>query len=442
MKKNQKKIIIFFIVALSLLFISMIIPINGDEIWNFGFSYNTATGLLPYKDFNMVTLPFYQLFISIILIIFGKKIIIMNLFCSFLVSAVLVNINKRNYKNIIYLVMIMIIFSLSGGAFYGYNTFASVILILIIYLEHNEYKYKNEIIGFLISMVLMTKINLGLFMFIPYFIFSKHKIKSILYTSIIPIIILVYLIATNSLLECIDYCFLGLNNFKNNITIHGIIIIVGGLIVIFLAYKYWKTKDKIFIYLLLYQFSLYPIFDLNHLAIAILPFIYYMMYIDDKKIAIIFYKVSIVLLLILLIVSSFSTSFTISFKNNYLFGKNLYVDFDFIDSISGYYIENKEKDIFILSTNEEFGYFFKMLLGIKITKYDFLFQGNMGSDEDKVIKEIDEICKSKQCLFLTYIDEKSVSTFQLNRKHLSYVFDNYKKCDGISFFDIYCNEDN
>lgn len=35
------------------------LPLNGDEIWNYGFSYNIAKGLVIYRDFNVMVTPLY-----------------------------------------------------------------------------------------------------------------------------------------------------------------------------------------------------------------------------------------------------------------------------------------------------------------------------------------------------------------------------------------------
>ena len=60
--KQNKNIILNFIIFIIIFFIvaSVILtrPLsNLDEIWNYNFARNVADGLIPYKDFNMVTTP-------------------------------------------------------------------------------------------------------------------------------------------------------------------------------------------------------------------------------------------------------------------------------------------------------------------------------------------------------------------------------------------------
>ena len=60
----------------------------------------------------------------------------------------------------------------------------------------------------------------------------------------------------------------------------------------------------------------------------------------------------------------------------------------------------------------------------------------MGNDENKYIREIDNICKNKKCVFI--MDKKDFKNDQLNDLIKDYVIDNYKECSSqqISY---YCN---
>lgn len=66
--KNLKVIIKYVLLFFTFLIFTLIIsPMNIDEIWNYGFSYNIYKGLVPYRDFNMVLTPFYPMFMSLFL---------------------------------------------------------------------------------------------------------------------------------------------------------------------------------------------------------------------------------------------------------------------------------------------------------------------------------------------------------------------------------------
>ena len=59
MKKGKKVLIIAFL-FLAYLFITMIVnQLQNDEIWSYGFAHNIYKGLIPYKDFNLISTPLY-----------------------------------------------------------------------------------------------------------------------------------------------------------------------------------------------------------------------------------------------------------------------------------------------------------------------------------------------------------------------------------------------
>ena len=76
LNKKYQILEITLIFILTLLFNLICITINGDEIWNYGFAYNIATGLIPYKDFNMIVTPLFPMISAIFMKIFGINIII------------------------------------------------------------------------------------------------------------------------------------------------------------------------------------------------------------------------------------------------------------------------------------------------------------------------------------------------------------------------------
>ena len=61
-QKNKYLILELIITFISIfLYHVMNSRMDYDEIWNYGFSYNIASGLIPYKDFNMITTPLYSM---------------------------------------------------------------------------------------------------------------------------------------------------------------------------------------------------------------------------------------------------------------------------------------------------------------------------------------------------------------------------------------------
>lgn len=78
MKKNIWKIILFVVLVI----VATLYPYyctnlySFDEVWNFGFAKSILDGLIPYKDFSLIVPPIFPYLTSIVLGIFGKKLIV------------------------------------------------------------------------------------------------------------------------------------------------------------------------------------------------------------------------------------------------------------------------------------------------------------------------------------------------------------------------------
>ena len=97
-----------------------------DEIWNYGFGYNILSGLIPYKDFNMVITPLFPYLLSFIFKIFGSKLIIYHI----LIAFIIVGITYLAYKKIgIYSTLIFIALLIFSSN--GYNTCSLLWLFII-----------------------------------------------------------------------------------------------------------------------------------------------------------------------------------------------------------------------------------------------------------------------------------------------------------------------
>ena len=71
-------IVIITVVAISTIFTKPIS--NLDEIWNFNFARNISDGLVPYRDFNIITTPLLSMICGLGMLIFGKQLLIMRIF--------------------------------------------------------------------------------------------------------------------------------------------------------------------------------------------------------------------------------------------------------------------------------------------------------------------------------------------------------------------------
>lgn len=436
MKKNRiiEDIITFMAILLLMLFYSYI---TQDEIWNFGFSYNISMGLIPYKDFNMVITPLYPYIASLFLIIFGKKLIVFIFFNTILIFMIFTSMKKYHKKNyyLIYIIMIVAYYTLIPT----YNLLCLLLLYIILIMEE---KHRNDyLIGIILGIIFLTKQNVGILLCIPT-LFTKDikKIIKRIIGFMIPIaVLLLYLILNNNIHEFIDYTILGLADFREKNTRIHILVIINIISILYLIYKYWKTKKTDIIYLISFQLISYPLFDLYHLTIGIIPTIGYILSnlkLSEKVLKKSYYLVMAIILIItgynilnnkisIINSSSILNYRTVQYKES----------LQILNEVSDY-LKNSSKHTFIIDGD---AYIYKLNTGIKINKYDLLNNGNLGKNgEKKIIKDFERICKKEECTFLVY-DEKIEKDMQLNKEIIKYIKNNYTKEGNIYYIGIYKN---
>lgn len=409
-------------------------PVILDEIWNYGFTYNIANGLIPYKDFNMVITPFYPFLGALFLIIFGKSLLVYHIFNALICTGIFyfmkITLNKSYY--IVYSILLLV-------SLPNYSLFSILLLYIILYLEDNK---KNDfLIGIFIGLTFLTKQNIGIMFVLPSILTKKFKqIKNRTIGFIIPnIIFFLYLIITDSLLSFIDYAFLGLSSFaENNIlfSMWGTLTIIA---IIYLIYQYMITKDIKVLYLLFFQIIAYPIFDTYHVLIPFIPVLGYFL----SKLNLVVKVTQVAFVVFIGIVFAYNINNILNGNNRFPNDTNVckmrILDDNTISNIkevSNYLKENK--DVYIINDK---AYVYKLESDIPINKFDLLNDGNLGKDGDiRLIKEIEYKCREKVCTFLMREDEIYDDTLtQTNRKIINYINDNYKKVGKIIDLTIYQN---
>lgn len=408
-------------------------PVILDEIWNYGFTYNIANGLIPYKDFNMVITPFYPFLGALFLIIFGKSLLVYHIFNALICTGIFyfmkITLNKSYY--IVYSILLLV-------SLPNYSLFSILLLYIILYLEDNK---KNDfLIGIFIGLTFLTKQNIGIMFILPSILTKKFKkIKNRTIGFITPnIIFFLYLIITDSLLSFIDYAFLGLSSFaENNIlfSMWGTLTIIA---IIYLIYQYMITKDIKVLYLLFFQIIAYPIFDTYHVLIPFIPVLGYFL----SKLNLVVKVTQVAFVVFIGIVFAYNINNILNgnrFPNDTNVCKMRILDDNTISNIkevSNYLKENK--DVYIINDK---AYVYKLESDIPINKFDLLNDGNLGKDGDiRLIKEIEYKCREKVCTFLMREDEIYDDTLtQTNRKIINYINDNYKKVGKIIDLTIYQN---
>ena len=300
MKKNKYyKLLSNISIYLSIAIIIFTSELNNlDELWNFSNAINFANGLIPYKEFNMITTPLYAIINGIILKIFGKHLyiyrisyILLYIFLTHILSKILKKINIPDLKRQIFLIItiyLLLIFTYSD-----YNFFNLILLLLIINLEIKKEKTvkENILIGTLLGLSTLTKQTTGIITsaasimtLILYKIIYKEKIYNQIKGRIIGMITIltifyIYLLTNHITNDFIDLTILGLKGFNSKLSNKCLIIlIISILYIISIIIKEYKHKNKInyiniilIVYSSFYLIINYPILDPIHLIISLIP---------------------------------------------------------------------------------------------------------------------------------------------------------------------------
>ena len=431
MKKLYKYITFIVLFILFLLFNLIISPLNLDEIWSYGFSYNIANGLIPYKDFNMVITPFYPILMALFLKI-NHSILFFHIINALIPTCILFIAHKL-IKEKVFIILPLLIFPINI-TFPNYNIFLLLLFILLIYLEKNN---KNDLlIGVLLSLIFLTKHTVGLFL-VPvslYYLKDKKKIFKRLITFLIPVIIFIfYLLITKSLNSFIDLCILGLFDFgKGNTSINIFFYITIFLLVVLLLLI--KDNKKIDYYYLLTFISIcIPLFDLYHVQIYLISYLIILFMNNNKlfKPKLVGITLFIGLLSIYIIKCNFNTKY---YPNKLNLFEYKYISKNSINNTNEVikYMNKYNNKVMFIGPN---AYYYKLITKQKINDLDLINTGNFGyNGSNKLLKRVKNL--DKDYVFFVNKDEIGYGK-QTDQKLIKYIINNYQKIDEISSYNIY-----
>lgn len=481
--------IFIFIIAGGLIFQEKLNDL--DELWQYNFAKNILSGLVPYRDFNIISTPFFSFLAAIFLKIFTNQLIIMRIYNTLIFSGILymayrifklLGINK--YISVLATIIMYFLFYYDLGV--EYNYLILLITMLSLYIDLHRLKRngmfdcpKNEIIlGILIGLTIVTKHTIGVLltgMFCLYkiiFITNKEEfnkvLKIILFRlvgAIIPLILFFwYLIINNSFNDFVNYAILGIGEFKNNVpylyllnNINILIMMFSFIVPIsFLSFIYYirfRNKKQKELTLLIYAITcfcgMFPIANSGHFIIyAFLGIIYsiYLMYlfckniINDIRLKIFikeFIKILVLLFIIAYSIKSVSNIIKIykeSYKNNNI----KYFNWIIIDNEAekeikkiDEYIMNNNKKVYIL---DSVAAIYMIPMDIYNKDYDMFNKGNFGKNGEERL--LAEISKSHNIQYLILKDGYK-QNWQTPLNILNYIKTNKKKVGEIEIFDIY-----
>ena len=497
MKKTKlRNGLLYALMLITILSIIILKPINNlDEIWNYNFARNIANGLVPYKDFNMLQMPLLPIICGVILKIFLNELIVMRIIAAFMCAGIIYFsykiLNKLNVKKEVSVICVFFLGWLLKDYFcIDYNFATLFVTLIIINIEISSYKKNTNffylnlktslLIGVLAGLTLGFKQTSGLLICIAtlgnklLFVRNKNNfkifLKDFLFRLIgilIPVIlILLYLFATNSIQDFINYTIKGITSFSNSLSYKYLIKpnaigILSVLVPISIIYYWIKTiimeKNKEQYILLVYGLGIFviafPISDNIHFLIGTEPFIIliqseiynllytlYKRFFSNTKIKFLVYFLmcfasSIVILGSIIfsvfnLIHYYNQKKLLSELSHY---KYIPIDTRLEEQINRIdkYILNEKKDIKILDATAA-------IYMIPINKYnknyDMLLKGNLGENGEKNIKE--EIKNSRDIKYLV-LQDRFNKNWQTPLDVIEYVKTNKNKIGEIEIFDIY-----
>ncbi len=430
-----KYFLLFLLFLLSYLFLPVI---AADETWSYGFSYNVATGLVPYRDFNMIVPPFFS-FLFAIGLVFYKGILMFHIEQALMMTFICYLLEKLAKEKYLLLVLALLVLAPMIYNLPSYNTLCLALVLLLIYLEKNE--NSDFMIGIILGLTFLTKQSIGGCVFLVGCYLVKTDLRRVLKRLLgffVPSGLTVcYLIITGSFLPMIDQCILGMFDFSKNAPAFSIMpFLVLGVFVLFFFYFKKKKYDFVFFYALAFYSICIPLFDLSHFLAGL--FILFFTFLAHSGFSLSFHvKLALWLLIFLIpILNCFLLLQKGVYPNdisNYEYRYLSEKEYHHLATLRDYYQKNKDKDIVILSSS---AYIFKLSNHLKITKLDLINRGNLGvCGTEKIWQEIQ---KKDPKRTLYFVNEKEIFyDNQIDKEILRRVIKKGKKVDQVMFFDVY-----
>lgn len=426
MKKVLKYIILFILILLFLI----LLPLDLDEIWNYGFIHNIANGLIPYKDFNMVITPFFVFLFSLPIYLFGSNLLFIHIEQALMILMTYYFLEKYYPDKANF--FILLLFLLWNCIYPSYNSFLLFLTIIVVVLEKQD---KNDyLIGILLGLLILTKQSVGIIIVLLQALFyrkSRKKLLKRLIGIMIPILIfIIYLLLTKSLEKFIDLCILGLFDFgnKNRLSFNYVYILCF-LFFLGLIIMIKKEKKIEYFYTLAFLSINIPMFDIGHFRYF---FLLFCLWIVIPKIVMkknihhsLLCYVSMILILVFVYINDYHE------ENNFYYPNQLnHFEYKYISKkhekqtqeILSLMKKYHHKNMILISRS---AYFYKLISDVKITHYDLINTGNWGLHGSKKLKE--HLKKEKDTIYIV-----SLSSFNKNEQTDKTALDFIQKeCDII-----------
>jgi len=426
----------FLLFLLSYLFLPLV---AADETWSYGFSYNIATGLVPYRDFNMIVPPFFAFFFALFLL-FYQGIVMFHVGQALLMTFICYLLEKLVKEKSLLLILILLILAPMIYNLPTYNILCLAFALLLVYLEREE--KSDFLIGLVLAFCLLTKQSIGgVLFFVGLFLVRKSPLRlgRRFCGFLIPVVMTsFYLVITKSFFPFIDQCILGMFDFsKNGTSSFPMMIFIIGILVGFICYFNRKQYEQYWLYALAFYSVCFPLFDLTHFLIGL--FCLFLIIVAHQPYRSSFY-VNLALSLFILFIPLVNCFSLLYYGNvypndikNYEYRYLNREEYHNLSVLSRYRKTHSDYELIILSSS---AYIFKLSNDLKITKLDLINRGNWGMHgTEKIIKEI-RGKDLEQTLFFVNEAELDYDN-QIDKDVLTYVIDRGKRVDQVLYFDVY-----
>ncbi len=432
--KTVSTYIIFFVLSLILFFVLShgAAIMNADDLWNYNFVQNVASGKIPYLETNIMVPPLYHFTAALFLTIFGKKYFSLMLY-QVLVEAIFYTIfymfidkhlKTRISKIIAILLGFWIFSSIVPIQYNGLFVLFAFSALCLADAKFKKHSTKDILTGILLGLALLCKQTYGGVFIFFYFVFLlisksfKERFGTTVLGLLIPnSIFLAYLLITKSFFAFCDQCIYSLFEFANKNLVFAALNIVpaialGALSAILNYRTYKNTKESHYLLYAIFcvasLFLVYPIFNIHHLYLSffiilptlVLQFERIFLDIKTEKVQKATKKL-IVFITIFIAIATVGNAFmryeeTKYFENMY--GLTKFYSYSAIveDSLVSVknvvdFIEEKKSQGYTPVVLSSDGPIYYIFTGCPI-KYDLVLSGNMGYDGVKnVITEVEKI---------------------------------------------------
>lgn len=441
MKKNKKiyqDILLYaFLFMLFLGWNLLLMPVCWDEVWNYGFAHNLYSGLVPYRDFNMIITPLFPFLMSLPFYMFGSNMLVFHITNALILTlASYLLVKLFNDKGLLVVAFLFIFFQVS---FPSYNVFLFFLLILLIYLEKK--RASDYLIGLVLCLIFLTKQSVG-FCFLLVGLYLSHGKKSFLKRGLVflggCLIFLIYLLVSGSFQSFLDLGVFGLFSFAKgngqNFNIYYLYLLIMLSFNIYFIFRDHKNISSC--YGIAFYSIMVPLFDRYHFSLAFLAFMITIL--ENFKFLDRMFRYR--LLSLGLIVGIFLVVGIKRFDSNIIYPNNIkHFEYRLMDNytikvtkeMEQFVKKHKDQNIVFLNSN---AYYFKIVNDLKIDYLDMINTGNWGYNGDR--KLLDRVKGLRNTLFVVSTSELN-EVYQTDKAVLRYVLDNGEKVSEVLGFDIY-----